>query len=298
MRFFEQYKGPYQRVKQPLRYDLHCHSTASDGVLAPSVLVHQAYAAGVRILALTDHDTVDGIAEAAQAAQSLPDLHFLPGIELTCLWQGRVVHLLGLAIDPASPQLADYIALLTTLRQARGEAIAAKLVKRGLPDLLEPARHIAAGGQLGRPHFAQAMLEAGLVDNPQQAFDRYLGQGKIGDVKAQWPALEEAVATVIGAGGVALLAHPTKYNFTFTRIRQLCDCLKSLGGVGIEASYPGVTPNHLRDLLQLAARNELLVSAGSDFHSSAQHWTGLGRFPAFSAQSHVLDILAPEWRGD
>lgn len=253
-----------------------------------------AYAAGVRCLALTDHDTLGGLDGAGRAAGGLEGMYFVNGVELTCLWQGRVIHLLGLGIDPGFAGFGDYMTHLDALRNERAEQIARKLVKKGLPDLLPDARLKAGRGQIGRPHFAQAMVERKLVSTPQQAFDSWLGQGKVGDVKAAWPSLEGAVSLVKQSGGYAVVAHPTKYNLTFTRLRALTDDLLAAGGDGLEVSYPGVTPNHLRDLLMLAQRKELWVSAGSDFHSLEQRWTALGRFPHFQASRHLLDCLLPE----
>ncbi|GGB88195.1 phosphatase [Marinobacterium zhoushanense] len=275
-------------------YDLHTHSNASDGSLEPEALVRAAYAAGVRCLALTDHDTLAGLSPARRAASELDGMRFVDGVELTCLWEGRVIHLLGLGIDPDFAGFGEYMEQLNSLRRERAEAIARKLVKKGFPDLLADAQLIAGQGQIGRPHFAQAMVARRLVASAQQAFDSWLGQGKIGDVRASWPALEDAVSLVKQAGGYAVIAHPTKYNFTFTRLRALVDDLLAAGGDGIEVSYPGVTPNHLRDLLLLAQRKTLLVSAGSDFHSPEQRWTALGCFPPFHASTHLLRPLLPD----
>ncbi|WP_432696357.1 PHP domain-containing protein [Marinobacterium sp. YM272] len=278
-------------MKQYAGYDLHTHSTASDGALAPAALVRAAYEAGVRQLALTDHDTLAGLDEAAREASGYEDMQFYPGVELTCIWRGRVIHLLGVGIDPQAPVFVDYMKELRCLRAARAEKIAERLVKKGLPDILEAARKIAGSGQIGRPHFAQALIDKGVVTTAQQAFDLWLGAGKAGDVKAEWPSLEEAVHLVKSASGYALVAHPTKYNMTFTRLRELMDAVIQAGGDGLEVSYPGVTPNHLRDLLNLADRKSLLVSAGSDFHSPAQRWTALGRFSAFTSSRHLLSCL-------
>lgn len=283
-------------MKQSAGYDLHCHSRASDGTLAPAALVKAAAAADVRVLALTDHDTLAGLQEARQAADN-EGIRLIDGVELTCLWQRRVIHLLGLGIDPQAPGWHCYLNTLRALREGRAEKIASKLVARGLPDLLAEAREVAGRAPVGRPHFAQAMLNRGLVATPQQAFDSWLGQGQVGDVKAQWPDLAAAVEQIKAAGGYALVAHPTKYKMTFTRLRALVADLLAAGGDGIEVSYPGVTPNHLRDLLQLADRQSLWVSAGSDFHSPLQRWTALGRFAAFSSERHLLKRLCPEHAG-
>ncbi|TCK03051.1 PHP domain-containing protein [Marinobacterium mangrovicola] len=279
---------------KPSAYDLHSHSTASDGALSPAALVEAAYAAGVRQFALTDHDTLEGLYEAREAARQHSDMEFFPGVELTCLWQRRVIHLLGIGIDTEASQCADYMARLRRLRDERAEKIAEKLEKKGLPNLLAEAQENAGDGQIGRPHFAQAMLKRGMVSTPQQAFDLWLGAGKAGDVKAEWPSLEEAVQLVKSAGGYALVAHPTKYKLTFTRLRALTDDLVAAGGDGLEVSYPGVTPNHLRDLLNLAERKSLVISAGSDFHSPEQRWTALGRFPSFEGGRHLLSYLSQD----
>lgn len=280
-------------MKQSAGYDLHSHSRASDGTLAPAELVRAAAEAGVRVLALTDHDTLAGLDEARAAARA-EQIRLVDGVELTCLWNRRVIHLLGLGIDPQAEGWEPYLQGLRELREARAQAIAAKLVTRGLPDLLGAARALAGEAPIGRPHFAQAMVDAGLVGSAQQAFDTWLGQGQVGDVKAQWPALAEAVAQIKRAGGYAMIAHPTKYNLTFTRLRALVADLLAAGGDGIEVSYPGVTPNHLRDLLQLADRQALWVSAGSDFHSPSQRWTALGRFAHFDSERHLLDRLCDD----
>ncbi|SEG71447.1 PHP domain-containing protein [Marinobacterium lutimaris] len=279
---------------KPSTYDLHTHSTASDGALSPAALVEAAYNAGVRQFALTDHDTLDGLPEAQKAAAAYGDMEFYPGVELTCLWQRRVIHLLGIGINVEASQCVDYMDRLRRLRDERAEKIAAKLEKKGLPDLLPDAQKNAGAGQIGRPHFAQAMLERGMVSTAQQAFDLWLGSGKAGDVKAEWPSLEEAVQLVKSAGGYALVAHPTKYKLTFTRLRALMDNLVAAGGDGLEVSYPGVTPNHLRDLLNLAQRKSLVISAGSDFHSPKQRWTALGRFPSFEGERHLLSYVSPK----
>ena len=261
--------------------------------MAPAELVRAAAAAGVQVLALTDHDTLDGLEEARQAAGEVA-IRLIDGVELTCLWNRRVIHLLGLGIDPRAPGWGDYLNTLRILRDRRAETIAARLVGRGLPDLLADARAVAGSAPVGRPHFAQAMLNRGLVGSMQQAFDSWLGQGQVGDVKAQWPELAQAVRQIKAADGYAVIAHPTKYKMTFTRLRALVADLLAAGGDGIEVSYPGVTPNHLRDLQQLADRQGLWVSAGSDFHSPSQRWTALGRFARFSSERHLLKRLCPD----
>lgn len=272
-----------------LRYDLHTHSTASDGALSPLALVERARERGVEVLALTDHDTVAGV----QALQGqMGEMTLVNGAELTCLWGSRMVHIVGLGLDIDCESLLQYLEAIDLLRQQRAEQVASRLMKKGLPDLLADARANAAGGVIGRPHFASAMVERGLVKTEQQAFSQYLGSGKTGDVKMQWPDMSEAISVIAEAGGLAVLAHPTKYRFTFTKIRELLGQFKADGGHGMEVSYTGISPSHQLELIKLANKHELLVSAGSDFHSPVHHWTEIGRFmPIKQSVDHIIDHL-------
>lgn len=279
-----------ENEQQPI-YDLHCHSTASDGLLSPAEVVSEADARGVRYLALTDHDTLGGLAAARDAASD-KSLCLINGIELTCIWQRHCIHVLGLGFDAESPSFGPYLARLDALRLERAERIARKLEQKRLPNLLEEALAIAAGGQIGRPHFAAALISAGIVETAQEAFERFLGRNKPGDVKVDWPDIAEAVEVIKLAGGLSVIAHPTKYNLTFTKIRQLCDDFKALGGDGLEISYPGVIPDHTRELQRISSQRGLLVSGGSDFHSNNNRWSALGRFPALPVEGgHLLRAL-------
>ncbi len=274
-------------AEQP-KFDLHMHSTASDGALSPAELVGRAAEASIRYLALTDHDTLAGLSEArAEAARH--GIRFIPGVELTCRWHKRTLHLLGLGIDPEYEGWREYEARLQRLRERRAETIAAKLKgKRAPEDILERARKHAGRGQIGRPHFARALLEAGMVSSENEAFDRYLGQGKVGDVKAEWPDVTEAIAIVQASGGKAVLAHPTKYRMTFSRLRLLLSALAEAGVDGFEIGYPGISQDYIRLLLKQAEVLNLQVSSGSDFHSPEHHWTGLGRFPRVETSRHLI----------
>lgn len=273
------------------KYDLHCHTTASDGALAPADLVHRAAGQGVEVLAITDHDSVGGLDEARVAAQSL-GVRLLPGVELTALWGAQVVHLVGLGFDWRADTLQAYLNRLEAMRAERAERIARKLQQRNLPDLLPDVMARAAGGQVGRPHFAAALVEAGVCETEQQAFKRYLGPGKVGDVKMPWPAMAEALDMLHGIGGVGILAHPTKYRMTFTRLRSLLTDFAKAGGDGLEVSYSGIKPDHQRELQKIARKMSLLLSAGSDFHHPGQPWVELGRFmPPEESAPHVLERL-------
>jgi len=273
------------------RFDLHMHSSVSDGTLAPAELMQRAADAGVELVALTDHDTIAGLSEARAAAESR-GMRFINGVELTADWRGRVVHLVGLNFDTSVAAFETYMQNLMQLRDERAREIARKLHKKGLPeDLYDLARDHAGESQIGRPHFAKALIDLGKVSSMQEAFDRYLGQGTPGDVKATWPSFTQAIDLIVSAGGVVVLAHPTKYNFTFTKIRELMTDLLEAGASGLEVSFPGVTPGHQHELIKLAKQRECYVSAGSDFHSPDQRWTSLGRYPEFTAERLIIERL-------
>ncbi|WP_350227792.1 PHP domain-containing protein [Neptuniibacter halophilus] len=272
------------------RYDLHCHSTASDGSLSPADLLNRARSRGIEVLSLTDHDTLEGVRELMR--QDLEGIQLVPGTELTCLWQGRVIHLVGLGLDPENNDLQAYLNNLALLRRQRSEKIARQLEKMGVPPVYAEAQALAGKGSIGRPHFARALVEKGFVVNEQQAFKKYLGAGKKGDVKMPWPDLADAVSVLKAAGGVSIIAHPTKYKMTFTKIRSLVADFIAAGGDGIEVSYPGVTPDHQLHLNRIAESNNLLVSAGSDFHTPDAGWTDLGKYPPLkTTKNHVLRLL-------
>ncbi|MDF2181489.1 PHP domain-containing protein [Neptuniibacter sp. CAU 1671] len=273
------------------RYDLHCHSTASDGALTPSQLLGVALERQIEVLALTDHDTVSGV--LSLRSEPLPDgLQLIPGVELTCLWEGRVIHLLGLGIDPETSSLSDYLEKVRTLRIERGKSITRRLQKHNLPDIYASACEIAGSEILGRPHIARALVAAGALSSEQEAFKRYLGTGKPCDIKAVWPSLEEAVAVVAESKGVSVIAHPTKYKMTFSKLRRLVADFVEVGGNGVEVAYPGATPDQQRHLLRIADQYQLMVSGGSDFHTPECNWTALGKFPPMlNSDLHVLHHL-------
>ena len=277
--------------------DLHCHSTASDGILSPAALVSRAKSAGVTLLALTDHDTVAGIAEAQAEAERL-EMALLPGIELTALWGRRVVHIVGLNVDCAATALQMAIDERDTLRRERAAQIAERLEKRGFAGAHEGAQALAGDGVIGRPHFARWMVDQGHVSDTAKAFKRYLGAGKIGDVAVPWPGLAETLATIRASGGASVLAHPLKYGLTRTRLQALLADFHAAGGDAVEVVCGQQNPVQTREILALvqqvsapraglsasadAVRPPLLASLGSDFHQPDQPWRALGcvRLPA------------------
>lgn len=259
--------------------DLHCHTLASDGSLSPSDLVKRAHAQGVRCLAVTDHDTCSGLAEARTTAESFA-MQFINGIELSSQWRGMGIHIVGLNFDPEHPVMKAAIERQYTARVSRAEQIGQRLEKLKLVDVYKIAQDIAGRPDVGRPHLAQAMLQLGYVSSHPEAFDRFLGAGKPGDIKTLWPDVAEVVEWINTAGGVAVIAHPGKYNMTWAKLRALIEYFVEAGGQAIEVSYGGENPDRLAELNRLAQRYALQVSVGSDFHNPKHHWTELGKYPS------------------
>lgn len=258
-------------------YDLHCHSHCSDGILSPAELVSRAKAQNVAVLALTDHDTTAGYHEAAVASSSI-GLTLIPGIEFSCQWEGRGIHIVGLNFDPQSEHIIDAVETQARARQERAETIAYRLFKSGIKGALEGAQRYANGGSIGRPHFAKYLIEQGLVSNMNQAFKKYLGAGKPGDVKQVWPGIDTAVRWIKQAGGTAVIAHPAKYNMTRTKLCSMVEFFQSAGGQAIEIVCSKQPPPVTSNIFNIAKQYNLLGSCGSDFHIPDQHWQELGQF--------------------
>jgi hypothetical protein len=268
--------------------DLHCHSNVSDGSLSPSDVVTRAHQHGVETLSLTDHDTIAGLNEAKNKADEL-GMKLIPGIELSCQWRNYGVHILAydFAIDDETMQQAQRIQTENRLQRAR--EIAAKLVHKGLPDVYDRAVSLSASGVPGRPHFAQALIDEQVVESHGAAFKQYLGSGKVGDVKNVWPSLAEVMDWISSARGVAVIAHPRKYNFSLSKLRLLIEDFKALEGRGMEVIVSGQKPGEVGMLADLCGRNDLLASVGSDFHSPKFAWAEIGRVPALPSS------VTPVW---
>lgn len=255
--------------------DFHTHSTASDGALAPAVLLQRALERGIGMLAITDHDTVDGYLQAREDAGA-NTLRLVPGVEFSCRWSGTTVHIVGLGMDCDHPAMREGLALLDTARGERGALIARRLAKCGFPDALDGALAQADDSQLGRPHFARWLVEQGHVKDVAEAFDRFLGQGKTGDVKAFWPELACVVRWIEEAGGVSVVAHPYKYRFTGMKLRRLLVDFVAAGGSAIEVRSGRQSSAQEQQLLRLAREYQLEISVGSDFHRDAPYAAELG----------------------
>jgi len=260
-------------------YDLHTHSLCSDGVLSPEALVRLAHQQGVEVLALTDHDTLSGVQIAYEEALKINQSHDKPihmtsGIELSAQWKGRNIHIVGLCLDLASADLQQGVEQQRQARHARAHEIARRLEKKGIPNTWEGAAKYAKDDHIGRPHFAQYLVEIGAVSGMNQAFQKYLGSGKVGDVKQLWPSVSEVVQWINTAGGIAVVAHPNKYDLTRTKLYELLETFKEAGGEGIEIISGQQNKNVTDKLVRAALDFSLAVSCGSDFHSDAWQMVG------------------------
>lgn len=273
-------------------YDLHTHSTASDGAYSPAELVRQAHAVGVTHLALSDHDCTDGLEEAGRQASSC-GLVLIPAVEISTAWHGKSVHIVGLNIDPACPLLRQGLSRLQAARVARAEEMGRRLAKHGITGAFDAARGLAGTGMITRTHFAQFLASQGLATSVRDVFEHYLVQGKPGYVptgSVEWATLDEAVGWIKSAGGVAVVAHPQRYKLTNSWLRRLLAEFKAVGGEALEVIAGTSSLADIQSSASAARRHGLLASAGSDFHSPENIWPKLGRLPA------LPNDLTPVWR--
>jgi predicted metal-dependent phosphoesterase TrpH len=269
--------------------DLHTHSTCSDGSLAPAELVEKAAAAGIGVLALTDHDTTAGLADAGAAAGRL-GVTLVPGVEISAAWRHQSIHILGLWIDPSSQTLRDALDAQADRRRARMRRICAALTKAGLPgdELLSAVE--AQPGLPTRTHLAAALLAGGHVHRAEDAFRKYLGNGKRAHIAADWPPIDETVATIRQAGGVASMAHPARYTLSSGARRKLVADFAAAGGSALEIVTGANGLQHAPANAALAMRFGLSGSLGSDFHDPQLIWNPLGRL------AKLPDGIEPLWR--
>ena len=246
--------------------DLHTHSRLSDGVLTPAELVALAASRGVTLLALTDHDTVDGLAAARDAAIGT-GLRVVDGVEISVTWEHKTLHVVGLDVDPLRPALSAGLARLQQVRDARALEMGRKLEAKGFHGALAGAQALAGEAKLTRTHFARFLHLAGHVKNEAQAYKKWLGRGKPANVNAQWASLEEAIHWIHAAGGQAVLAHPFRYGITRAWLVKALTAFKQAGGDGLEVVNGRGNPDEFHTALHLAQCLELAVSVGSDFHA-------------------------------
>jgi predicted metal-dependent phosphoesterase TrpH len=270
-------------------FDLHCHSTASDGVLTPAALVRRAAANGVGVLALTDHDDLTGLAEA-EAAASERGIRLVPGVEISITWGGITIHIVGLGVDPASDALARGLEHVRASRARRAERIAAEFDALGIPGTLEGAYSYAGNPNLvGRAHFARFLVEQGVARDVKSVFHRYLVAGKPAYVPHEWAELADAVAWIRASGGRAVVAHPGRYRLSRAELRQFLAEFGTAGGEAIEVVTGSHTRAQYAEFAQLAREFGFLASRGSDFHGPNESEIDLGQLPPLPAD------LKPVW---
>lgn len=258
--------------------DLHTHSYFSDGDLSPRELAELAHAVGVKTIALTDHDTVAGLADMRVACDELT-LKLITGVELSCSWRGQLLHVVGLGIDPENKELLTGITGNIQRREDRAQAMLQDFQRHGIdlkPFLISEHEQM---GVLTRPHFADALVKAGIVKNKATAFKKYLVRGKPGFVPMQWPGIEDVGQWISKAGGIGVLAHPARYKMTRSKLCALVEEMLDAGIRGIEVSTSNSTPQQRAQIASVAREYRLLASIGSDFHSKQQPWARLGAAP-------------------
>lgn len=249
------------------RVDLHLHTTVSDGALRPEELVRAASIAGIQVMAVTDHDSVDGIRDAERAASDL-SIQVIPGIEVSASLDGDDVHVLGYFLDPDDRVLREALSRLQEGRVAQARSMVERLAELGWPLDWDRVMAIAQGGSIGRPHIARALIERGYVGSVDEAFSRFLRRGGPGYVEGQKLLPQEAVSLIKEAGGVPSLAHPIIVGASDYRLDldRLLPVMVEAGLDGIEAYYKGYTPEVTAFLFGLASRYRLVPTGGSDFH--------------------------------
>ena len=249
--------------------DLHTHSTASDGADLPAVLLEKAYAAGLKAIAITDHDTVSGVEEFRKAAEG-KDIIAIPGVELSCYGANRELHIVGLFIDHTSPPLLDYLERMRISRNTRNEEMLARINAIGYAITKEDILQCAGGESIGRPHFAQALIRKGYFSDTKEVFERLLKRGRRAYVSRFNPPVQEGIEVIHAAGGLAIWAHPISNqqegNLKSKPIRKVLDSLKAMGLDAMEVCYSQYTPLQEDMLKNLAREYELLSSGGSDYH--------------------------------
>ncbi|MEM5312703.1 3',5'-nucleoside bisphosphate phosphatase [Paraburkholderia sp. JHI869] len=269
--------------------DLHCHSTVSDGQLAPAAVAQLAKAGGVGLWALTDHDVLDGQREAREAAEAL-GMRYLSGVEISVTWASRTVHIVGLHVDTECTALVDGLARTRDGRAARAEAIGERLGELGIPNAYDGAlQYVSNPDLISRTHFARFLVESGRAQNTQDAFSRWLGEGKPGYIAHRWAKLADAVSWIKAAGGEAIVAHPGRYAYTQLEFDAFFGEFIDLGGKAIEVVTGSHTPDQYAEYAAVARRFGFEASRGSDFHAPGPDAIEPGTLPPLPSD------LKPVW---
>lgn len=272
-----------------LNVDLHCHSTVSDGVLAPAEVALRAKENGVDVWALTDHDEVSGISAAREAAIDV-GLQFVTGLEISVTWANNTIHIVGLNIDETNQTLIDGLKKTRSGRLQRALEMGEGLAKAGIPNCYEGAlKYVGNPDLISRSHFARYLIEIGVCENMSAVFKSYLVEGKPGYVPHRWASLSESVQWIRGAGGVAVVAHPGRYNLTPIAFDAFFNEFKTLGGSAIEVITGSHTKDQYDEYTKIALQYGFMASRGSDFHSPDPNLPDLGQLPRLAKE------LKPIW---
>lgn len=271
-------------------YDLHCHSTRSDGLLSPAAVVARAASRGVDVLALTDHDEVSGLAEAREAARGV-GIEFVCGTELSVSWEDLTIHIVGLGIDPDNRTLCAGLEAIRAGRTVRARRMGDALAEAGVPGAYEGALRFVTSDQLiSRTHFARFLVEAGRARDLKDVFKRYLVPGKPGHVAQEWATLGEAIGWIHAAGGQAVVAHPGRYKVGPGGMRRLLGQFRDAGGDAIEVLTSAHTPAQFAEFATKCRVFGLAASSGSDFHGPGESSMDLGDLPPLPAG------VVPVWK--
>jgi predicted metal-dependent phosphoesterase TrpH len=277
------------KLDATLNADLHCHSVVSDGTLTPEALAERAKAAGVELWSLTDHDEIGGQQRAIDAARAV-SLPYLTGTEISVTFAGRVVHIVGLGFDHTSTEMAEGLRATRGGREARAREMAVSLAEAGIPGAFEGAlKYVGNPELISRTHFARFLVDGGHCADVPEVFRRFLTEGKPGFVPHRWATLKDAVGWITRAGGIAVIAHPGRYDFTPTEEYALITEFIGHGGRGIEVVTGSHTAAEFQTYADTATEFGLLASRGSDFHCPEESRVDLGALPPLAAR------LQPVW---
>ena len=260
-----------------IKYDLHSHTTYSDGQLSVEQLLHRAVEKNIDVFAITDHDTLSAIKPARQviANDNLP-LKLIAGVEVSTKWESFEIHIVGLNVDDENDALLSLLQVQQAKREERALEIGRRLAKNGFEGIYDQAKTFAENAQITRAHFARALIERGVAKNFPGVFKKYLGRGKTGYVPSSWCDMQTAITAIHQAGGVAVLAHPGRYQMSNKWLRKLIIEFKGAGGDAMEVAQPQQAPSERQFLGELSREYGLLASQGSDFHFPTS-WLELGK---------------------
>jgi len=260
-----------------MKIDLHSHTHYSDGHLSPKELIDRAHNMQVNVLAITDHDTVNGIQEAIDyQSEQKRSMQIMPGVEISTSWHNFDIHILGLNVDHTDAKFLARLDQQSKERDRRAQQMSDKLAKVGIDNVFEDAKTLAGKGQITRAHFARVLVQRQVVRDFDAVFKKYLGKGKKAHVKPQWIEIAEAITWIQDAGGKAVLAHPGHYDMTAKWLKRLVAEFANAGGDGMEVVHSHLTPERKKLLADIAAEHNLQASSGSDFHYP-NRWTELGK---------------------